>query len=138
MKIRHGFVSNSSSSSFVIGIAVVTDASKLAKILKKHNDLWEIEVKICRGDYDLKVTSFDDTEETLSWDQAELGDLILRISNFADEGDNHFWDDSCGGYMDYDIEFDDCDYSIVKLIQTLEETKCVKHLTYSYGAGRNG
>lgn len=35
MKIRNGFVSNSSSSSFIIGIAKVADEKKLNKILKK-------------------------------------------------------------------------------------------------------
>lgn len=44
MKVRNGFVSNSSSSSFIIGIAKVADEKKLNKIIKKIPD-------VCRYEY---------------------------------------------------------------------------------------
>ena len=36
MKIRSGFVSNSSSSSFIVGVALVSDINKLKEYLTQH------------------------------------------------------------------------------------------------------
>ena len=41
MKIRKGFVSNSSSSSYIIGLGIVKDEIKLDKFLRSLPDSWE-------------------------------------------------------------------------------------------------
>lgn len=153
MKIRNGFVSNSSSSSFIIGIANATKAG--------HDDVGEVfdpekaafsswrnafELKVdgvydvlCKakedGTYRLTVGSFDDTEVSCI---AAPGDKIVVLHGcgpdsdewFSIYNDNDEWVDIDYDKIDFD-DFDEKDRKKAELIQSLSGQ-------FAYGAGRNG
>lgn len=116
MKIRKGFVSNSSSSSFIVGIAEICDRTKFDAYIEKH--------QIDLNGYDQYIVT-EDCDESEHWDVVKCDDLItvnsfevsvstevkkpdsqffvVNISN--DEGDSNFWNERYGE-MEYDIDID--------------------------------
>ena len=132
MKIRQGFVSNSSSSSYIIGIAKVFDVEALKLIIDGSYDCEIIDVMSVQ---DKIVESFDGN--SVENNNLEIGDIALHISSFGDEGDWHF-DPEGMGDMDYDINYEDCNQSTIDLIDKLEKSDSIGDINLTYGAGRNG
>ena len=132
MKIRQGFVSNSSSSSYIIGIAKVIDIDAVKLIIE---DSWGFEIIDVVSDEDKIVESFD--YNSVSIDDLEIGDIVLHIKRFGDEGDHHF-DPDGDGYIDYEINYDDCDTATIKIIEKLEKSDAIGDINLTWGAGRNG
>jgi len=143
MKIRSGFVSNSSSSSFIIGIGAVndTDYKKVIDIIEETNMKYYVSLDIYDGNpKNLSVESFDGSFEELNPNDVEEGDFILKLSYYGDEGDHYFTNHSIDDYDEpnYDnFEFEDFDHNIVDFVNKIT-TYYVKDFKYSYGAGRNG
>ena len=153
MKIRHGFVSNSSSSSFIIGIANATKAGredlgvefflKDTAFSKWDNCLlWNpgesytnIKVRNKDDKFVLEIDSFMSISVSC---EAVEGDKILYLDSYGPDGDEFFaiYDDS--------DNFIDMDYYKIELEHFEEEDQ----ETFSkileldgeatYGAGRNG
>jgi len=145
MKIRNGFVSNSSSSSFIINIGIVKNEEKFNKFLNKHKikQGWEF-IMMNMAEYLENDDSYPVWSECdwagyyggkYSIDEIFKEDpnatVFVKIGTGPSD-DSHFWN----GYdYDYDVdlsEFDEVDQNIgnvdngVMLVET------------HFGAGRDG
>ena len=113
MKIRSGFVSNSSSSSFIIGIGLVRPGKEeeVAKIYGHENvesllDIitddqrpkWGIP-QIDGDNITLEAFSYHSVDIRYIWDKMkESGVDDLKVVHFNERGDEPEWDDECGCY----------------------------------------
>lgn len=132
MKIRRGFVSNSSSSSFIIGLGKVVDFNRFNKFIDSipniesmefrmvslddiySENFWDIKIK----DNKIMMTSF--TEQSVSIDIEEylkteyLGQDWAKRAKIAlgNTGGNDIfsWNYSSGGDSDFSIYGDDGEY----------------------------
>jgi len=136
MKIRNGFVSNSSSSSFIIAIGKITDKQKFLDEAKKFNlDEWSYELNEYDGNIDQKVESFTCNELSLGkYKGLKAGDIVVKITYFGNEGDSFFMNEYDND-INYNIDWDDFNNSITKF---LDNCKSIENLEISYGAARNG
>lgn len=142
MKTRAGFVSNSSSSSFIIGLARVTDEQKLRAYLKR-NDI-ETLVRIyseedfhrreCKSDTSITIESFNGhTVQVQKGTKSNQKYILIDIYN--NEGDLAFChgDD---GYCDYDINLDFLSSDQQRLFAIDEKEAGIEDLHITFGAGR--
>jgi len=146
MKVRNGFVSNSSSSSFILGIAKVTDEKKLReyidenklqgltiKKVKDINDSWDVsktETKISMESftYDIVEVNYESEEDTIVYYEECEGD------------DSDFWNEDDGwGEYDYDIDLDFFSQGMIDVYDLfLSKDAGIVDANVTYGAGRNG
>jgi hypothetical protein len=94
MKIRDGFVSNSSSSSFCIWGAYIEDPEDVYAILRKKfkenfqdKDMRALRKKLCEehpGDD-------KDTQYSIAWDEVEFSELMDEIGVFWSSNDDGWW-----------------------------------------------
>ena len=113
MKIRSGFVSNSSSSSFIIGVGLVRPGKEeeVAKIYGHENveslldmvtddrrSKWGIP-QIDGDNITLEAFSYHSVDIRYIWDKMkESGVDDLKVVHFNERGDEPEWDDECGRY----------------------------------------
>lgn len=156
MKTRTGFVSNSSSSSFIIGVGLVTDkfAFDIAypdhKKLPDYMELHTIgELKETCKRWGVHVTNNEDGSikyvEVESFDGSSVctndlsscadTDYILVYSGGGSISEDELWNDVYEEY-DYDVDYDMFD-SEEKEAMDLISGPLVQG-AYTYGAGRNG
>ena len=146
MKIRNGFVSNSSSSSFIIGVAKVSDVSEAQAFLAtlKMNGYDARIEKVSELDrvYDAKlsgdtvsVESFMYTDVSVSGVTPEDHVLVM----YHQEGDDYsFWDED-GEYYDYDIDLDFFEETAIALYHAIiAGSNGLEAGQATYGAGRDG
>ena len=143
MKIRSGFVSNSSSSSFMIGIAKVKDRKKFDDFVKTtnfkyedflfNNDTWINKIK--NNNY--VVSGCVNYEPEVSIPLKEVFDENVVYFNFGnDEGDTAFYD--ANDDLDYDIDLDFFPEYQQKIYKGWTEDAGLENIDKTFGADRNG
>jgi len=161
MKNRMGFVSNSSSSSFIIGIGVVTDRKKFndwmgtfpENIIEdiqvvnpeiKSEEPWSAlnkasgyyVVKAPVNDYcevSLKVEKYEELQTNVSEDVA-----VICLGN--NEGDGAFLDDEHSDWVElnYNIDLDWFSEDQQRLYNEFNASNGISLIDLDYGAARNG
>ncbi len=156
MKIRKGFVSNSSSSSFIVGAGKIKDLAKFKARMKKdglssEGSFYEKDIAIHsttdllenQGGWDygiengktLCVTACVNSNPQVStkFDPSkEEFYCIVNIGN--DEGDDSFWN---GDEMNYNIDVNYFGGNQAKVIELLQ-SDLLKDCTWDVGVDRNG
>ncbi len=153
MKVRNGFVSNSSSSSFILGYGVVKDEQKLQKYLK-DNKIEVSEVIDMDNNYNADVKLFHEYslwEEDLYLNGGNCTDLkipekyvnsenkILVVQILNNEGDSTFYNET-RDELDYD-KSDYIDFYSTKqqqIIELLKDESIFENPELRFGAERNG
>ena len=145
MKIRTGFVSNSSSSSFIICYALITDEAKAREALTKISDVniyteaqLEDAIKNSRWSSPLECDWAGVSVSMNKTGNPEQLHVIFKSYGGAGSDDSDF----CNGYddcfdMNYDVDYSDfCESKIIDRVFTVENG--FDDVEVSYGAGRNG
>jgi hypothetical protein len=111
MKIRNGFVSNSSSSSFIVAFGRV-DPDEL-EFFEQHTDEGYQLLTVKKALEENRWTfNYDPNKKKLSldapgayahWENVDLTDSIVMLEEYGDEGDWFFTDEDDD--IDYDIDF---------------------------------
>jgi len=151
MKIRNGFVSNSSSSSFIIGIAKINDLNKLREYMKNkginadydlsilskvdilNNKPWQMDIRNGKA----SIESFNGDYVKVDIDDLSLLDTVLTYY-YTGHSDSDFWN---GDEYDYDIDmtlFDENERKIFNMFKDKDSGLDVETSEVEYGAGRNG
>ena len=142
-KKRAGFVTNSSSSSFIVCFARIADKEKAQKIIDEYKD--DVDLKVYSGRECLDEMQHSRWSNWLEWDWAgidatpsedyineHIDDNFIVIKDYADiEDPEDPWD-----YNDWDES--DHDSIAIEAIDAITEKNGFVDMDCQYGAGRNG
>jgi hypothetical protein len=142
MKTRNGFVSNSSSSSFIIGYAVIKDRKRFENYCNKNLNLDTYGLKLFDSYFDLtsedRILTGGNETEMLVPQGLDYNNPILTVQITNDEGDSRFISED-GFDLNYkqaeDISFySEKQQAIIKIF----EQPFVGVSKIIFGAERNG
>lgn len=151
MKVRSCFVSNSSSSSFIMGCGIVINEDALDKYVKEHN-ITDLEVESVKNllsgeysswsanvsEYRLSVESFTYDEVSVVIENLDPDTKIAFFYEIGPHDDSDFYDED-GEYCDYDIDLEgDFNKDQEAMAELMYDTDIIKDGEVSMGAGRNG
>lgn len=148
MKVRQGFVSNSSSSSFIVGIAEIVDKAKFDKYIEDNKivlDKWDQKVITDSQDNsDIRTTpthlyidSFDTSRQV---ERKQPGTMFFAVNIINDEGDCAFTSNRYSD-IDYDIDLDffpDKQQEVYKMFSNPDSGLSIVNNDVTFGAARNG
>jgi len=154
MKVRQGFVSNSSSSSFIVGVGKIKSLDSFQKWAKKNK------VTLGTENYsDIRLKTTSDILKNDGWDFGVDGNQLYveepvnsggRVYSDFDpagddfycivcignnEGDDQFW---TGDDMDYDIDQSYFCGEQEAILEMLENGDLLEGVSSHFGAARNG
>ena len=146
MKIRSGFVSNSSSSSFIVGIAKILDREKFDAWAKSVNarDLEVLKVKdLSHWNKNDKIAyneSFRGDRCSILLEDLDLEDevVLLDFMGGSDADFTIYDEDGDFSDYDYDIDFSHFDKAEQDLYDGFSKSNGLAMVQKGYGAGRNG
>lgn len=151
MKIRSNFVANSSSASYVIGIAKVEDKEKFDKwsydknlsMLKFPDGVDHYSTNIRNDGYRVYIESFNDDFVQISNSELKDGDLVVGFYLYEEPGDGYYCNEEDGWFeMNYDdVDFDDLFSQNEMEMMEEFQNKDISGLGFvdiSSGSGRNG
>ena len=152
MKKRYGFVSNSSSSSFIIGYGTVKDKNALNEYMKKHGikfdyDLelfnYETSNRLCESiDGEPTITLWGGNDTDLSVPKKMINEDLLTVCIHNNEGDGAFSTfDNNGDFLDldYDDAFEESFYNEEQqAIMNIFNQPFIDNGFVQIGAERNG
>ena len=131
MKIRHDFVTNSSSSSFIICFARIQNERKAEPILKKHH------IYALTAEEIMKETDrYDDIE--CEWAGASIYGLNRITTEYPDSRYILEQDQNDADYDDDLKPIYDYDFALSAFIDDLTEENGFANIQISEGEGRNG
>ena len=145
MKVRVGFVSNSSSSSYIIGVGKLVDEKAFVEYCTKNNIEYDIMTTKEILDFNNKWKSVIRVRGDKTYfvkDAFDGNEVQVEINPNADEkfvSIHHSEDinESEDGETNYDVDSDSFDSS-GQAVLDIEEEDFVEDWNCSYGAGRNG
>ncbi len=154
MKIRNGFVSNSSSSSFIIGVGIATDNENIKRLKEFGNRDVEVVplVEVISGEHTSWDGSYNSSKDTYTMesftyseaivknlcDKYEINNDAVLVKFYHSSGDDcDFWNEDYDEY-DYDIDFDFFDDRTQDAVSKCESLTDEGTFNWCYGAGRNG
>lgn len=140
MKIRNGFVSNSSSSSFICCYATIVDEAKATEYLEKSKMDYEI---LTTEEALKKKSGWNDygCDWAGCWVDPKIHEdkdykyLVFESCGGAGDGDHDF-DPNCTGDYNYSVYFDD--FWEAEFISGIDESTGFADVETDCGAGRNG
>lgn len=141
MKIRNGFVTNSSSSSFIICFARILDKDKAQKIIDKYKD--KVDLEMYSGKECLDNIQHSRWSKWLEYDWAgidatpsedyinnHINDNFIVVKDYTDIEDPE--------WGDYDFDENDHNPIAIEAIDAITEDNGFADIDCQYGAGRNG
>ena len=160
MKIRNGFVSNSSSSSFMVGIGVITNHDKFIKWKNKVDKEDDIQVVNPYEEINESWANLNQNNDNFTIDAPfndGYQDVYLSIEEYEkiatgraediaffcfgnNEGDSAFYDDPEADWpeLNHDIDFDWFSENQQEVYKDFSEESGLSLVCKTYGAGRNG
>jgi hypothetical protein len=156
MKTRNGFVSNSSSSSFIVAIGKVVDKEKALSFLescgvvKYDYTIDKLSYMISQkrpfiavlNNEDIIIECFEGSSVELDRSLLKEDDEVLAIYISNEEGDVGRFSgiDENGEYwgINYNIDLDYFSDKQIELYNGLNEENGIIHVDKKFGAGRNG
>lgn len=141
LKIRKSFVTNSSSSSFIICFARIEDKEKAQKIIDRYKE--DVDLKVYSGKECLDKMQHSRWRNWLEWDWAgidatpsedyinkHIDDNFIVIEDYSDIEDPE--------WGDYDWDESDHDSKAIEAIDAITKENGFTDIDCQYGAGRNG
>lgn len=142
MKFRDGFVTNSSSSSFICCFARIADKEKAQKFLDQYG--YEVEIYTAKE----VLENIENNRRWGNWLECDWAgvDITPNKEYIKEHMEDSFVvyesrEDLCedeDGYVNYDIEYEEFSPYILDIVDNISDENGFADIEVGYGAGRDG